>query len=253
MLCYADSNVFIPLIPTLIPTLIMSRMFEQVKREQLNQASRKAQTSKFELSRLENKREENALMQFRLREESDEIEKHIKIVKEEIIQFIHEREQIATGKKDFEIRAGLLSDIAVRNEGNRQQPPQQMQLQQPLIRSVSAERKRDVTTNPRYACSEFYKNFGSNTHIYLKISANEPKHNAMVDVNKRVIVAEQPIGGKIIFKSFNEWTVAHLAELNKQRDTKTSKSAYNVIWYQDNATGEWNSLMTTAVVGNIIN
>ena len=58
----------------------MSRMFEQVKREQLNQASRKVQTSKFELSRLKNKREENALMQSRLREESAEIEKHIKTV-----------------------------------------------------------------------------------------------------------------------------------------------------------------------------
>ena len=226
-------------------------MFEQVKREQLNQASRKVQTSKFELSRLENKREEIALMQSRLREELAEVEKHIGTVKEEIVHFINEREQIATGDRDFEIKAELLSDITVRQQSVEQ--PVRQQQQQPLVRSVSAERKRDVTTNPRYPCSEFWRNFGSNTRVYIKISPNEPRHAGFVNVVKRVIVADEPVGGKTIFKTFNEWTVAHVAELNKQRDTKTSKSAYNVIWYEDKTTGEWISLLKTAVVGNVIN
>ncbi len=223
----------------------MSRMFEQVKREQLNQASRKVQTSKFELSRLKNKREENALMQSRLREESAEIEKHIKTVEEEITQFQKEREKIATGERDFEIKAELLSDITVRCHESF--------VQQPLVRSVSAERKRDVTSNPRYPSFEFWKNFGSNTRLYIKISSNEPEHGGFVDVSKRVIVADEAVGGKTIFKSFNEWTVAHVAELNKHRNTKTSKSAYSVIWYQNKCSNEWISLSTTAVVGNIIN
>jgi hypothetical protein len=260
-------------------------MFEQIKREQLNQASRKVQTSKFELSRLENKREEIELMQSRLKEELAEIEKHIGTVKEEIVHFINVREQIETGDRDFEIKAELLSDITVRQQPVRQQlveqavrqqlveqavrqqqqqqqlveqqvrqqQQQQQQQQQPLVRSVSAERKRDVTTNPRYPYSEFWKNFGSNTRLYIKISSNEPDHGGFVDVVNRVIVADQPVGGNAIFRSFNEWTVAHVAELNKQRNTKTSKSAYNVIWYQDKSTGEWISLLKTAVVGNVIN
>ena len=221
-------------------------MFEQIKREQLNQASRKVQTSKFELSRLENKREEIALMQSKLREELAEVEKHIGTVKDEIVHFINEREQIATGDRDFEIKAELLSDITVRQQSVQQQ-------QQPFVRSVSAERKRDVTTNPRYPYSEFWKNFRSNTRLYIKISSNEPEHGGFVDVVNRVIVADQPVGGNAIFRSFNEWTVAHVAELNKQRNTKTSKSAYNVIWYQEKSTGEWKSLLKTAVVGNVIN
>ena len=251
----------------------MSRMFEQVKREQLNQASRKVQTSKFELSRLENKKEEIALMQSRLTEELAEVEKHIGTVKEEIVHFIHEREQIASGDRDFEIKAELLSDITVRQQLVEPQQPivhqqQSTLVQQPvvqqrqpvvqqrqstLVRSASAERKRDVTTNPRYPCSEFWKNFRTNTRLYIKISPNEPRHAGFVNVVKRVIVADEPVGGKTIFKSFNEWTVAHVAELNKQRDTKTSKSAYNVIWYEDKSSGEWISLLKTAVVGNVIN
>ena len=218
----------------------MSRMFEQVKREQLNQTSRKVQTSKFELSRLENKREEIALMQSRLMEELAEVEKHIETVKKEIVHFTNVREQIATGGRDFEIKAELLSDITA-----RQSVEQPVQQQQPsLVRSVSAERKRDVTTNPRYPYSDFWKNFGSNTRLYIRVSPNEPRHGGLSD---------EPVGGKNIFKSFNEWTVAHVAELNKQRDTKTSKSAYNVIWYEDKCTGEWVSLLKTAVIGNVIN
>ena len=227
----------------------MSRMFEQVKREQLNQTSRKVQTSKFELSRLENKREEIALMQSRLMEELAEVEKHIETVKKEIVHFTNVREQIATGGRDFEIKAELLSDITA-----RQSVEQPVQQQQPsLVRSVSAERKRDVTTNPRYPYSDFWKNFGSNTRLYIRVSPNEPRHGGLVNVVKRVIVSDEPVGGKNIFKSFNEWTVAHVAELNKQRDTKTSKSAYNVIWYEDKCTGEWVSLLKTAVIGNVIN
>ena len=229
----------------------MSRMFEQVKREQLNQASRKVQTSKFELSRLENKKEEIALMQSRLMEELTEVKKHIETVKEEIVHFIHEREQIASGDRDFEIKAELLSDITMRQQPVQQQPVQQRQ--STLVRSVSAERKRDLTTNPRYPCSEFWKNFRTNTRLCIKISPNQPEHGGFVDVGRRVIVADEPVGGRTIFKSFNEWTVAHVAELNKQRDTKTSKSAYNVIWYEDKSSGEWISLLKTAVVGNVIN
>ena len=224
---------------------IMSRMFEQSKRDCLNQASRKIQTCKFELSQYENKRAENARLQVELLEESVQIEKTIKSLTKEVARFEKERQHIVSGDGDFDIQAGLLTDIAV---STRTRAPV---IAPVIVRSVSAPRKRDMTINPRYPCSEFYRNFGSNTRLYIKV--HRASFGGMVDVERRVIVADEAIGGKTIFRSFNEWTVAHIAELNKTRDTKTSKSAYNVIWYQEKRTGEWVSLMTTAVIGNIIN
>ena len=223
----------------------MSRMFEQSKRDCLNQASRKVQTCKFELSQYENKRAENARLQVELLEESVQIEKTIKSLTKEVVRFEKERQHIVSGDGDFDIQAGLLTDIAVSTRTRAQ-------IVAPVIvRSVSAPRKRDTAINPRYPCSEFYRNFGSNTRLYIKV--HRASFGGMVDVDRRIIVADEAIGGKTIFRSFNEWTVAHIAELNKTRDTKTSKSAYNVIWYQEKKTGEWVSLMTTAVIGNIIN
>lgn len=226
----------------------MSRMFEQSKRDCLNQASRKIQTCKFELSQYENKRAENARLQVELLEESVQIEKTIKSLTKEVIRFEKERQHIVSGDGDFDIQAGLLTDIAV---STRVRSLATTPIVAPIVRSVSAPRKRDMTINPRYPCSEFYRNFGSNTRLYIKV--HRASFGGMVDVDRRVIVADEAIGGKTIFRSFNEWTVAHIAELNKTRDTKTSKSAYNVIWYQEKKTGEWVSLMTTAVIGNIIN
>ena len=231
---------------------IMSRMFEQSKRDCLNQASRKIQTCKFELSQYENKRAENARLQVELLEESVQIEKTIKSLTKEVIRFEKERQHIVSGDGDFDIQAGLLTDIAVSTRvRSLATTPIVAPIVAPIVRSVSAPRKRDMTINPRYPCSEFYRNFGSNTRLYIKV--HRASFGGMVDVERRVIVADEAIGGKTIFRSFNEWTVAHIAELNKTRDTKTSKSAYNVIWYQEKRTGEWVSLMTTAVIGNIIN
>lgn len=230
----------------------MSRMFEQSKRDCLNQASRKIQTCKFELSQYENKRAENARLQVELLEESVQIEKTIKSLTKEVIRFEKERQHIVSGDGDFDIQAGLLTDIAVSTRvRSLATTPIVAPIVAPIVRSVSAPRKRDMTINPRYPCSEFYRNFGSNTRLYIKV--HRASFGGMVDVDRRVIVADEAIGGKTIFRSFNEWTVAHIAELNKTRDTKTSKSAYNVIWYQEKKTGEWVSLMTTAVIGNIIN
>jgi hypothetical protein len=230
-------------------------MFEQSKRDCLNQASRKVQTCKFELSQYENKRTENARLQVELREESVQIEKTIKSLTKEVARFEKERQHIASGDGDFDIQMGILTDVAVSTRVRASNPnvaPVVAHVVAPLIvRSVSAPRKRDLTINPRYPCSEFYRNFGSNTRLYIKV--HRASFGGMVDVENRVIVADEAIGGKTIFRSFNEWTVAHVAELNKTRDTKTSKSAYNVIWYQEKKTGEWVSLMTTAVIGNIIN
>ena len=221
---------------------IMSRMFEQVKRECLNQSARKVQTCKFELSQYENKRTENARLQAELQEESVQIEKTIKRLTKEVARFEKERQHIVSGDGDFDIQAGILTDIAVSTRVRARNPVVAL----PITRSISAPRKRDMTINPRYPCSEFYKNFGSNTRLYIKV--HRTSFGGTVDVEKRVIVADEAVGGKTIFRSFNEWTVAHTAELNM-----TNRSAYNVIWYEDKKTGEWVSLMTTAVVGNIIN
>lgn len=71
-------------------TNTMSRMFEQLKREKMNQATRKIQTTKFELNRLKN--------------EQSEMEKNITLLTEELLQYEEERELLLNGSKDIDIR-----------------------------------------------------------------------------------------------------------------------------------------------------
>lgn len=65
-------------------------MFEQLKREKMNQATRKIQTTKFELNRLKN--------------EQSEMEKNITLLTEELLQYEEERELLLNGSKDIDIR-----------------------------------------------------------------------------------------------------------------------------------------------------
>jgi len=234
----------------------MSNIFEQIKREKMNQNSRKMKVSKFEIEILQKQRLENIQNQRKLKEEQTEMEMRIDCLRREMDTMARVEQQIADGHQDFEIQAEVLAtiDTSVKRKNSKKSTLRDgQQQQQPQVRSVSATRVRDTTTNPRYPCTEFYRNFGSNTNLYLKINNKYATIYGKVDVSRRLIVSDVAIGPaqKTEFRSFNEWAVAYLS--NFKEGTKTSVNTYSCIWFQDNLTNQWTSLMTTAVVGNVIN
>jgi hypothetical protein len=233
----------------------MSSIFEQIKREKMNQNSRKMKVSKFEIEMLQRQRTENIQNQRKLKEEQVEMETRIGCLRGEMEELARVGQQLADGFKDFEIQTEVLAtiDTSVKRKKSKKSTTPQQQPQQTQVRSVSATRTRDTTTNPRYPCTEFYRNFGSNTKLYLKINNKHDIIYGSVDVSRRLIVSDVALGPeqKTEFKSFNEWVVAYISSFDK--GAKTCASAYSCIWFQDNRTSEWTSLMTTAVVGNVIN
>jgi hypothetical protein len=234
----------------------MASIFEQIKREKMNQNSRKMKVAKFEIEMLQRQRLENIQNQRKLKEEQTEMEMRIGCLREEMDTMARVEQQIADGLKDFEIQAEALTTIETsvkRRNTKKTALKQGQQQQQTQVRSVSATRTRDTTTNPRYSCTEFYRNFGSNTNLYLKINNKYATICGKVDVSRRLIVSDVALGAsqKTEFKSFNEWAVAYISSFKE--GSKTSVNAYSCIWFQDNLTNQWSSLMTTAVVGNVIN
>jgi hypothetical protein len=229
----------------------MSNIFEQIKREKMNQNSRKLKVSKFEIEILQKQRLENIQNQRKLKEEQTEMEMRLGCLRSEMDELARVGQQLADGVQDFEIQTEVLAtiDTSVKRKNSKKSTQQP---QQP-VRSVSATRVRDTTTNPRYPCTEFYRNFGSNTNLYLKINNKHAIIYGKVDVSRRLIVSDVAFGPeqKTEFRSFNEWAVAYISSF--EEGTKTSVNAYSCIWFQDERTSEWSSLMTTAVVGNVIN
>lgn len=232
----------------------MSNIFEQIKREKVNQNSRKMKVSKFEIEILQKQRLENIQNQRKLKEEQTEMETRISCLRGEMEELARVGQQLADGLQDFEIQAEVLTtiDTSVKRK-NSKKTITITQPQQTQVRSVSATRTRDTTTNPRYPCTEFYRNFGSNTKLYMKINNKHAIIYGTVDVSRRLIVSDVALGPaqKTEFRSFNEWVVAYISSF--EEGAKTCASAYSCIWFQDKRTSEWSSLMTTAVVGNVIN
>jgi hypothetical protein len=237
----------------------MSNIFEQIKRDKVNQNSRKMKVSKFEIEILQKQRLENIQNQRKLKEEQTEMETRISCLRCEMEELARVGQQLADGLQDFEIQAEVLTtiDTSVKRRNSKKTTTTtttpQPQPQQTQVRSVSATRTRDTTTNPRYPCTEFYRNFGSNTNLYMKINNKHATIYGTVDVSRRLIVSAVALGPaqKTEFRSFNEWVLAYISSF--EEGAKTCASAYSCIWFQDNLTNQWTSLMTTAVVGNVIN
>ena len=229
----------------------MSRMFEQVRREKMNQTSRKIQINKFEMSRLKSKRTENIQTRISLKAECVELDESIARLAVEMTGLEQEKQQIEAGQKDFEIQAEVYASLEPLMDTRDTRRHEIIVQPRQVVRSVSASRPRDMTINPRYACSEFYKNFGSDTRFEMRVRSSVIE--GYINVDRRVIISDVPIGssGKTVFKSLNEWVTTYMKDSDPS--LIAVGNAYKIVWYQEKATNEWVSLMSTAVVGNVIN
>ena len=229
-------------------------MFEQIKREKMNQVSRKIQVAKFETEMLQRVRSENMQMQTKLNEERVELETRIDCLQDEMEMLAITNQRLENGCQDFEIQTEVLTTIGTittRKNIRKQSEPKKTPAK-PLVRAVSATRIRDTTINPRYPCTEFYRYFGSDTKLCLRINNKCPPIGGQVDILRKRIISDVAIGPlqKLEFKSFHEWTIDYASSL---KENNRVSNAYNCIWFQDKRTNEWVSLLKTAVVGNIIN